>query len=70
LKIGQAEEQNAKSPDAVPLRPREFNTTSTAPPKCPLDGIKFIQLKPKKNLPTVTTDKMNEGFDNFEQIKQ
>lgn len=50
---------NEKGPDAMPVRPREINLGTTVPPKCPIDGINFIQLKPKKNLPTCQADRMD-----------
>jgi len=35
---------HADLPDAVPLLPKQMNYVS-GPPKCPMDSIKFIQLK-------------------------
>lgn len=49
-------------PDAVPLLPKQANYVQ-GPPKCPLDSVKFIQLKRFQHPRDQAIDKMNSGFD-------
>ena len=49
-------------PDAVPLYPKQLNFVY-GPPKCPLDGVKFMQLKRFYNTAKSPNDVMNSGFE-------
>ena len=49
-------------PDAVPLYPKQTNFVY-GPPKCPLEGVKFIQLKRFFNMAKSQNDVMTSGFE-------
>lgn len=51
-----------KLPEPLPLLPKVTNTYSV-PPKCPIDSIRFIQLKRFQMFTKAMADKMSEGFD-------